>query len=35
MGRIKDVIIDREINPKAYEELMSIECDKKSKKTDD
>lgn len=35
MGRIKDVIIDREINPKTYKELKSIECDKKSKKTDD
>lgn len=35
MGRIKDVIIDREINPKAYEELKSIKCDKKSKESDD
>lgn len=35
MGRIKDVIIDREINLKAYEELRSIECDKKSNESDD
>lgn len=35
MGRIKDVIIDRETNPKAYEELKSIKCDKKSKESDD
>ena len=35
MGRIKDIILERETNPKAYEELKSIKCDKNSKENDD
>ena len=35
MGRIKDILIDREKNSELYEELKSIKCDKKSKKSDD